>query len=354
MSLIFPDGSYTTNLYQKAAPNLKQVRPGFSPFSARPQAQGGASGQPDAGSRQWSGGTPSFNERATQPTSGKPLDMSRYRPGQAQPVQQPSRGTPYASQSIQAPFANAAGNQQQPSRQQITGDPSGAFAGMAPEFRPPAFQIDVAKTPWGPSMDPFADRDAMIRAINEQRVQRQIAFNTGGTSPMNPGAMPWLDYGSAIQQAGLGQGSPSMSPEYGDSLIGRLNQQFGQPAPTAYYPGFNPQSQNQYGQPLSTTQAQALGLAAQPAPGYGTPPEYRGLGRTADWRDKDRDGVDDRDQDGPGMPKYGDKQPASTSPPANAAQPRPASPFEREFRSPRAQAKLRTMPGYRPTPRYYA
>ena len=47
------------------------------------------------------------------------------------------------------------------------------------------------------------------------------------------------------------------------------------------------------------------GQSYNPKPGYGTPPNMRGMPRTKDWRDGDGDGIDDRDQDGPGMPKYG-------------------------------------------------
>jgi hypothetical protein len=76
-------------------------------------------------------------------------------------------------------------------------------------------------------MDPFAERDAFVNQINQQRMQNQIAFNSGG--PTNPaaGMNPGIDYQLAMQQAGLAGGAPSMSPEYGDSLIARLNSQFG-------------------------------------------------------------------------------------------------------------------------------
>lgn len=66
----------------------------------------------------------------------------------------------------------------------------------------------------------------------------------------------------------------------------------------------------------STFSPPLSGESTQRVPGYGTDPENRGKTRTADWRDKDKDGVDDRDQDGPGMPKY--DTPTKARPPAGA------------------------------------
>lgn len=322
---------------------------------ARPRPQVG-------GDMQFAGGSPYFDERtgqARQPArqSGG-MDMSAYRPGQAQ-SQQPSFGSDYN------PNANMRlpGNFGQPPQQTAGRQPASfgdmQFAGGTPYFyertgqtRQPPFQMAPAQTPWGQSMDPFAERDAFVNQINQQRMQNQIAFNSGG--PTNPaaGMNPGIDYQRAMQQAGLGGGAPSMAPDYGDSLIGRLNQQFGgsayqppgnfggfeagmmqqlapsrpQQAPPAYFPGFDPQTQNQFGQPMQTqpfpagpafspqpapgfgfNEGYGFGGPSLPQPGYGTPPERRGpdWGRTADWRDRDGDGVDDRDQDGPGMPAYG-------------------------------------------------
>jgi hypothetical protein len=114
--------------------------------------------------------------------------------------------------------------------------PQGANERISP-MQPPPFQMAPAQTPWGASMDPFAERDAFVNQINQQRMQNQIAFNSGG--PTNPaaGMNPGIDYQLAMQQAGLAGGAPSMSPEYGDSLIARLNSQFGGFQQPAYYPG---------------------------------------------------------------------------------------------------------------------
>lgn len=312
---------------------------------ARPRPQVG-------GDMQFAGGTPYFDERtgqARQPArqSGG-MDMSAYRPGQAQ-SQQPSFGSDYN------PNANMRlpGNFSQPPQQN---------AG-----RQPAFQMAPAQTPWGQSMDPFAERDAFVNQINQQRMQNQIAFNSGG--PTNPvaGMNPGIDYQQAMQQAGLGGGAPSMAPDYGDSLIARLNQQFGgssyqppgnfggleagmmqqltrrrppapgqyvnqqgelftgsmsfapgtpqeyrdqaygqyanrqgfflqpQQAPPAYFPGFDPQTQNQFGQPV---QAQPFpagpAFSPQPAPGFGFNEGY-GFG-------------------GPSLPQFGQPAMPATTP----------------------------------------
>jgi hypothetical protein len=76
-------------------------------------------------------------------------------------------------------------------------------------------------------MDPFVERDAFINQLNQQRMQNQIAFNSGGMTDPTAGMTPGLNYQQAMQQAGLGGGAPSMAANYGDSMISRLNQAFG-------------------------------------------------------------------------------------------------------------------------------
>ena len=223
----------------------------------------------------YAGGTPNFNER----------------PGQAQPIQQPSMGTKYGAYATPS--------------SQTTGDPRGAYATAPPNQRPPPMQIAPAQTPWGQSMDPFAERDAFVRQIGNQRLNNQIAFNTSG--PTAPQGSPAINYDMARQNAGLAGGAPSMNANPADTFIGRFNNQYGVPvnpgfgggqSQQAYYPGgpggfpTQPPQGTPYRQPPSQPQ-------------YGTPPERRGRPRTADWRDADKDRVDDRDQDGPGMPAYG-------------------------------------------------
>lgn len=182
---------------------------------------------------------------------------SAAQPGQAQSIPPKPQGTPYQSSTQQAQSApskpqgtpyqaysqggqSAAGGYQgfdpsmgrptlRPASQQVTGDWQGGYASATPEQRPPAFQAGPAQTPWGQSADPFADRNAFINQVNQQRMQNQIAFNSSG--PTNPADQmtPGINYQQAMQQAGLGGGSPSMSSDYGDSLIQRLNQNFAGP-----------------------------------------------------------------------------------------------------------------------------
>lgn len=257
------------------------------------------------------------------------IDMTAYRPSAAQAVPPKPQGTPYqpyvnnqgqqfAGTMSFAPgtsdayrnqafgnWANSQGYYKQPS--QVTGDPRGALAAASPADRPPPFQMGLASTPWGMSADPFVERDALIQRLAAQRMQDQIAFNSGG--PVNPvaGMLPWRNVPQAMQEAGLAGGAPSMQPGYGGGFVGAANGGFGQnmgytlPGRPSVPPSVPPP-----GTP-----------PASPLPGYGTPPSQRGTARMMDWRDGDGDGVDDRDQDGPGMPRYGAPAPGASS--GNAA-----------------------------------
>jgi len=136
-------------------------------------------------------------------------------------------------------------------------------------------------------MDPFVERNAFINQLNQQRMQNQIAFNSGGMTDPTAGMTPGLNYQQAMQQAGLGGGAPSMAANYGDSMIRRLNQSFGgqgdpftfaQPQATPYQPYVNQQGQ-QFQDTMSfapgTSQAyqnQAYGNYANQQ-GYYQPPQ---------------------------------------------------------------------------------
>ena len=77
--------------------------------------------------------------------------------------------------------------------------------------------------------------------------------------------------------------------------------------------------------PYATATPYGGQAGGQQAPGYGSPQGQRGQMRTADFRDRDGDRVDDRDQDGAGMPAYGRPSQPQQSPYAPStpyAQPR--------------------------------
>jgi hypothetical protein len=201
-----------------------------TPFGSQPSA---ANNQRN--DSQWGAGNWAYSRSPSTSPPAPAAVPSRPSPGQANPIAPKSQGTPYQAYAPQAA-----------PRQTATGNPQGAYAAAPANQRPPDFQMGVAQTPWGQSMDPFVERNAFINQINQQRMQNQLAFNTGG--PTNPaaGLTPGLNYQQAMQQAGLGNGAPSMSPNYGDSMISRLNQAFGAPAgqqPNSFQPFVNNQGQ---------------------------------------------------------------------------------------------------------------
>ena len=159
--------------------------------------------------------SPAVPKSSAPKTQGTPYQAYAQQ-GQAQSIPPQSQGTPYQAYA-----------QPRPASQTVTGDPRGGYVTAPASQRPPPFQMGTAQTPWGQSMDPFVEREAFVNQLNQQRMQNQIAFNSGG--PINPaaGITPGLDYQKAMQQAGLGGGAPSMAANYGDSMIGRLNQAFG-------------------------------------------------------------------------------------------------------------------------------
>ena len=356
MSLIFPNGSRTVTTGQGGRPMDFSQPFNQQPGQKKSPAQRPASQQPAA-------------------PQAPALDMSAYAPGRARPVQPQSQGTPFQASQDYNENANERlpGNFGQPA---LGGDMQ--FAGGTPYFdertgqarQPPFTQsaIGVGGQVFSDPSQAFAQRDALIQRINEARAPR---FANSGIHATPPPQQPPLDFNALLAQANNmvanGWQNPLAAP---------------QQAPPAYYPGFDPQTQNQFGQSMFNTEYGPSGLppgvsslpwqndpttpladglewqrvnvgsrsegwvpqrvqnaagpsmqahpfpagpafSPQPAPGfgfnegygfggpslpqpgYGTPPERRGMGRTADWRDRDGDGVDDRDQDGPGMPEYG-------------------------------------------------
>lgn len=240
MSLVFGNGSRTVTTGANG-----------QPYSFGQPPQGGFDNTYGRGQQWQASGAPKSQPKAP--------NLSQYSPGSAQPVQSQNQGSPYqpyVNQSGQAftgtmsfapgtsqdyqnqaygQWANRSGYYQQPVQQpsqQVSGDPRGAYAGT-PSNRPAPFQMAPAQTPWGQSMDPLAERSNFVEQLNQQRMQRQLDFNNNGDfMPPTWGGSPTLNPQAAMQNAGLGGGAPSMASDYGDSLISRLNTQFGGPGVT--------------------------------------------------------------------------------------------------------------------------
>jgi len=247
MALQFKDGpfkgSYTTN-----------------DFSRGPQRDIASAFEPSFGPR---------NPSTPQPTSTPKTQSAPYQAyaqqGQAQSIPPQSQGTPY--QAYSQPNKPTL----RPASQTVTGDWQGSYAAAPASQRPPPFQMGAAQTPWGQSMDPFAERDAFINQLNQQRIQNQIAFNSGGMTDPTAGMTPGLNYQQAMQQAGLGGGAPSMAPNYGDSLIQRLNQSFGgqgDPFAFANQQGYYQPQQQQQSFPPSLAQFQQQQAMQNQGPGH--------------------------------------------------------------------------------------
>jgi len=239
-----------------------------------------------------------------KPSGG--FDMSAYRPGQANPIPPQSQGTPYG-QPVPQTKKVVPGQAYNP--------PSGGYAPVAAPKKPP-FSMGPAQTPWGPSMDPLAERAKMIQLMEEENMRNQVQFNQTWTGNTPPPA-EWLNarptmtnIRDLIQQAGLGNGSPTMDPGYtGNTFVGDINQQFsGVPQQT--------------GKPKIHTPMPELG-PLESYPGYlgpdmnqqfsGYPGELRHLGDAdGSWeREKQRTNPND-----PGAVIYGDPNPTPQYEPA--------------------------------------
>lgn len=134
---------------------------------------------------------------------------------------------------------------------------------------------------------PNATPEQRSAAADSWRSFQQRLFQKPNTAPKNsspvvgqaPNGSPVMGaYGSAPKQPAAPK-APDMA---------------------AYAPGRASPMQQSYGTPY------------QPAPGYGGGYGSGGI-RTMEFRDRDGDGVDDRDQSGPGIP-YGVQQPAAQQP----------------------------------------
>lgn len=242
MSLVFGNGSRTVTTgqggrpYDFGRPFPQQPQGGVANGAIRPPSGKGTRPTPawasPAQAREPSFGTPygggyaayspraSWGGRGTPPANAAEAKANETVYWKSQKPQMPS-ASGWGGERAISPY------QRQPT-QDVYGDPRGGYASSSPSMRPPPFRMGPARTPWGESMDPFAERDTFIEELNNQRMSRQRDYNNNlSYMPRTWGVQPVADPREAMFDAGLSGGAPSMSPEYGDTLIGRLNDQFG-------------------------------------------------------------------------------------------------------------------------------
>jgi hypothetical protein len=242
----------------------------------------------------------------SKPGPGRPSVpmMQANAPGQAQPQQNPyGSSTPYGGKpQSMGPQWNPGGTNQQQTRQQpfqqymAQGSP---YGGGNQSQQQPAIDPNVANNPYANRPPPFQattqnfdgtqsdmpnfqQRDAFISQINNQLGQMQ------NQSWQQPGVgAPQFNFPQMLGQADemAQQGFQNPFAQAGQGLLGTLQQQS---TPSMY----NPPSMG--GQPAMPSPGTA-------APGYGDRLANPGGKFTADFRDSDFDGVDDRDQMAPGQ-----------------------------------------------------
>lgn len=229
-------------------------------------------------------GFPQAPKRQTPPTFGQAQPIQPPPTPYGQPQQQPARPatTPapraqdfsvYRPQQAQGnPFAQYNPQQMGNFVQQMSGLPSFQFS--ATDSFGNTYDNPAALT---------AQQGAMAQALNAQRGQQIQSGNIGQLNPM-------AAYQQAQNMVQGGWTNPFAQPN---------SQQIG----TMGGPPSDPRWSHNGGQ-WQSGQAQPIQPPSQ-GTRYGTPPDQRGMGRTNQFIDGDGDGVDDRDQDGPGMPRYG-------------------------------------------------
>lgn len=262
----------------------------------------GGFGQPP-GQNAFAPGPPSPQQPAGQAPSPAG-NFSAYAPGQAQSQQSPwATATPYGQQPAwaqQLPFG-------------------GQNAGLPPfQFRATDFMGNRFDNPG----DFTAQQGAMAQALNQQR-SRQIS--QGNFGPLNP----QLAFQQGQQMIQDGWQNPFAEPPSSPQDFGRHFTPppgFGQGEVSAFpvaggLPAGPPSpvrgNQDQAGDGVRRLRGNPpapQSFESRPAR-FGTPPGLRGMARTTDWRDTDGDGVDDRDQDGPGMQSYGRPNSKTAVPP---------------------------------------
>lgn len=246
--------------------------------------------------------------------------------GRAQPIQPPSLGNQYGQQPPQITDMQYRGNIPIPKGapqsvvDYMTNNPDKWTRGQPTQSRPVPPQ--GGGTPY-----------------------RSPAPSLGGSGGYNPGwgVMPGPSPPSqGIPHQPPAQGTPQgaapqprensirMDPDSGKMVTYKNGQWTWEPSPIS---GSVPYDTSRFGDgtpPGSPIAGPAQGTPYRQPPSqpqYGTPPDKRNGARMADWRDADKDGVDDRDQDGPGMPAYGlPGQARPIQPPAQGTPYQPSAP----------------------------
>jgi hypothetical protein len=235
---------------------------------------------------------------------GRPLGFGGRPPGFGQqPAPQAPAGdaiSPYADSQGRQAYISTAGNRPPSDNNYGRGFGPGVPILKGPGPQRPGNAQPIAQPPQGTPYTPAGGPRPTPGngGVYEQDGNTYFPINAAGPPPPAPPSFEWV-------KSARNQQSP---------LVLKRIDPATQPAqPAAGYPGFDPRTQAPSGQPLRPGNAQPIAQPPQGTPyrqppsqpQYGTPPDRRGEPRTADWRDGDRDGVDDRDQDGPGMPGYG-------------------------------------------------
>lgn len=264
----------------------QQRRSGFlstADLRAGARRQGSGSSSTTSPPRQRSGLSSTAAQRSGRGQPANPF--SSYAPGAAQSLPPPSQGTPYGAYS---PGAS----------QNLSG---GNLAYAAPQNRPQPFTASYQGFDGSVSNQPnFAQRDAFINQINNQLGRQQAQ------SWQQPTGAPQFDFPSMWNQAGkmVEQGWQNPFSGFGQTPVNQ---------PTVMPRDYRPPGAAQPTPPPS--QGTPYSPGGQSSPGYGRPP---GTGRSMDVRDRDRDGIDDRDQDGPGQSPYGGRRPGKNFNPRNS------------------------------------
>lgn len=249
---------------------------------------------------------------------GSPLDAQgqpMFRSGQAQPKPPQQQGTPYGQQFNYADWLQQGRPESGQAAWQQAGSPKsrpqgGNYQAWSPQNIQPFTQ--TLNTPFG-QMNPgqyYQQRDAFIQSANNQMGQYMPGQQMHGQAPQfNVGQM-WGQAGDMVQQGWQNPFAQWQQPAAPPAQQQRAMQNYAAPPQSA-------QPQNYYG--LGTQQAweQAGSPKSMPQQGFGP----GGL-RTADFRDHNSDGVDDRDQgvNAPFMPPSQSFRPGQAEPIAPQSQ----------------------------------